>query len=115
MTSAARPPLVGRYAVLADNEAASATVRVFELGEDIGQVDLHVHQRSAQIYVALQGRVVIMREGHESALVPYEALEVPAGEAHAARAAGERAIVMNISVPPLAPDDQVPVTPTWET
>ncbi|MCC6382744.1 MAG: cupin domain-containing protein [Dehalococcoidia bacterium] len=114
MTSAFRPPRVGRYTVLTDFQASGASVRVFELGQATGAVEAHVHQRSAQIYVALEGQVVIVREGHETTITPYEALEVPAGQVHAARAAGGRAVVMNVSVPPLAADDQMPATPLWE-
>lgn len=114
MTSAFRPPQVGRYIVLQDFQASGASVRVFELGEETGAVEAHVHQRSAQVYVALEGEVRVLREGHETTIAPYEAIEVPPGQVHAARAAGTRAVVMNISVPPLASDDQVPATPLWE-
>ncbi len=99
---------VGQYELLQDFSSEHMSVRVLRLLRGEGSVQRHVHQRSAQVYVAIEGRVAIERDGEETVLEPYQALEVKPGAVHAARPVGEYAIVANISVPPLAPDDQLP-------
>ncbi len=59
--------------------------------------------------MALEGRVAILRDGVEEILEPYRALEVAPRVVHSARAVDPVAVVMNISVPPLAADDQAPL------
>lgn len=104
-----RPVAVGVYELLTDFDQRSMSVRVFRLSPGHEQVDLHKHRYSTQVYVALQGRVAVHRDGVETELRPYEALEVIPGMVHGARAIDDFAIVMNISVPPLAVDDQAPL------
>lgn len=112
---AERPPKVGHYHLLQDFEATEASVRVIRMtgGED---VDAHIHQRCVQIYIALEGEVVVVCDGVETRLKPYHALRIPRDSAHGVRPAeGGMAVVLNISVPPLAPDDQVATLPAIET
>lgn len=106
-----RPARVGDYELLQDFEADGVgSVRVFRLRPDV-EVGAHVHQQSAQIYVALEGRTVIERDGVAVPLEHYQAALVPAGTVHRAYCAGNGSVVMNISVPPLQVDDQAPVRP----
>jgi mannose-6-phosphate isomerase-like protein (cupin superfamily) len=104
-----RPIPVGVYELLADFDSRRMSVRVFRLVRDTEFVDRHRHAKSTQVYVALEGRVSILRDGVETALSPYEALEVPPGAVHAARSLDPAATVMNISVPPLDAADQAPL------
>jgi mannose-6-phosphate isomerase-like protein (cupin superfamily) len=107
-----RPPLVGHYELLQDYEVATASVRVFRLGAAASEaVESHVHRRSMQIYVALEGSAIIAKDGVDTLIEPYEALAVWAGSTHGARPVGESVVLMNISIPPLAADDQVPYNP----
>ena len=104
-----RPIPVGVYDLLTDYVGRKMSVRVFRLQPNREQVDRHRHRRSTQVYVALDGTVAIQRDGVETTLSPYEAVEVPPGVIHGARAVGAPAVLMNISVPPLAVDDQAPL------
>ena len=121
----ARPVAVGIYELLTDFDQRSMSVRVFRLSPGEEQVDLHRHRYSTQVYVALEGQVAVHRDGVETVLAPYQALEVIPGVVHGARAIDEHAVVMNISTPPLAVDDQAPLgeephredleLPRWES
>ena len=104
-----RPPMVGSYELLLDFESADLSVRVFRLEPTAGAVDLHVHRHTNQTYVVLEGNAVISRDGLEDTLGPHQAATVEVGTVHGARASGGEAVLMNISVPPLRIDDQVPV------
>jgi quercetin dioxygenase-like cupin family protein len=105
-----RPVAVGIYELLTDFDQRSMSVRVFRLSPGEQQVDLHKHRYSTQVYVALEGQVAVHRDGVETVLAPYQALEVIPGMVHGARAIDDYAVVMNISVPPLAVDDQSPLS-----
>jgi mannose-6-phosphate isomerase-like protein (cupin superfamily) len=102
-----RPPKVGQYELLLDFECAPASVRVIELRANTELVEHHVHRKTAQIYVALRGQAVVDIDGQQVLIEPYRAVHVPAGAVHGVHAASREAVVMNISVPPLAVDDQV--------
>ncbi len=104
-----RPIPVGVYELLADHDSRRVSVRVLRLSRGSEFVDRHMHRHSTQVYVALEGRAGILRDGVETLLSPYDALEVVPGVIHAARAIDGTAVVMNISTPPLAPDDQAPL------
>ncbi len=104
-----RPIPVGRYEVLQDFECPTASVRVFRIAGSEERIDQHIHRRSMQIYVSLDGRARISVDGTEYVLQPYEAHAVWAGSPHGAVALDGQAILMNISVPGLAADDQLPV------
>lgn len=104
-----RPTPVGLYQLLQDFDCPAASVRVFRMDGERDAVASHVHRRSTQIYVALRGTVMIDVDGMETVLAPYQALAVWPGQAHSASAIGGEVILMNISAPPLAADDQVPV------
>jgi mannose-6-phosphate isomerase-like protein (cupin superfamily) len=106
---AQRPVPVGVYELLSDFDSKRMSVRVFRLVRESEYVDRHRHRKSTQVYVAIDGRVAITRDGVESVLSPFEALEVPPGTIHGARALDQTAVVMNISSPPLDADDQVPL------
>jgi mannose-6-phosphate isomerase-like protein (cupin superfamily) len=107
MTSEPRPIPAGAYDLLQDFQCSKASVRILRIPAQSKSVRKHVHARSAQIYVALEGRVLVELDGDWYPLDPYEALYVPIGSEHAASPAGEEpVVVMNISVPPLGPRDQ---------
>lgn len=101
---------VGRYELLQEYSGPQMSIRILRLRRGEESVQRHVHHRSAQVYVALAGRVLVERDGEETIIEPYETAEVPPGTVHGARPMDEEAIVANISVPPLAPDDQIPAT-----
>jgi len=98
---------VGNYDLLEDFETDDVTVRVLRIASAGESIQQHLHERTTQIYVALQGRVRVEVEGKTVDLEPYGAIVIPAGKAHGAGSLGEAAILMNISVPPLAADDQI--------
>ncbi len=104
-----RPPLVGHYELLEDFVTEGASVRVIALDMPGEAVGLHIHEHSAQIYLALEGEVIVRCGDVEKRLRPYESLAVPRGVAHAVRPAGDVAVIANISTPPLDAADQVPV------
>jgi len=102
-----RPAQVGNYDLLEDFETDDATVRVLRIAPAGQSIQQHLHERTTQIYVALQGHVRVEVDGKTLDLEPFRATVIPAGKAHAAAAVDEMAILMNISVPPLAADDQI--------
>lgn len=102
-----RPGKVGVYELLQDYEVPEASVRVIRMTASGQAVERHLHHRSTQIYVALEGHAIVEREGVETRLAPYEVCVVSPDVAHGAYATGGTAIVMNISIPPLSADDQV--------
>jgi len=102
-----RPAPVGLYHILQDFECPTASVRVFRMASTGDAVAGHVHRKSMQIYVALEGSVVVDVDGVETVLEPYGALPVWPGSKHSATPVGADAVLMNISIPPLAADDQV--------
>jgi len=106
-----RPPIVGRYELVQDFDSPEASVRVFRVSAGGNEVETHVHRHSTQFYVALEGKAVIVRDGVETVLEPYQVLRVAKGTLHGARAAGAEALLLNISVPPLRVDDQVAIVP----
>ncbi len=103
-----RPPRVGNYDLLEDFETDDATVRVLRMAPAGQSIQQHLHEKTTQIYVALQGRVRVEVEGKTVDLEPYRATVIPAGKAHGAGAVGETAILINTSIPPLAAADQIP-------
>jgi mannose-6-phosphate isomerase-like protein (cupin superfamily) len=110
-----RPPLVGEYDLVTDYESDEMTVRIFRMTTGTERIEPHVHQRSAQVYVPLVGQVTVSVDGVETIVNPYHVLRVAAGRAHSARPTAGTVIVMNISVPPLRADDQVPTMAVPET
>lgn len=109
MTTERVIPTVGDYQILQDFECPTASVRVFGMPIGAGAVGAHVHHRSMQIYVALQGAVAVEIDGVETTLVPYEAMAVWPGSTHRASPVDGDVVIMNISIPPLSPDDQLAV------
>ena len=101
-----RPPQVGIYEILQDFECPAASVRVFRVHSGEAVLE-HVHRRSMQIYVALEGEALVDCDGVETRIHPYETVTVWPGTIHGVHAATGTAVVMNISVPPLGNDDQV--------
>lgn len=101
-----RPVPVGIYDILQDFECPTASVRVFRMASPAEAIGGHAHRRSMQIYVAIEGEAIISIDGVESRLRPFEAVAVWPGAVHSATPAGTEAVLMNISVPPLAADDQ---------
>lgn len=109
-----RPIPVGVYEILQDFTCPTASVRVFRLAAEGDAVGGHVHRRSMQIYVALEGSVAVEVEGVELTLHPFDALPVWPGQKHRASPIAGDALLMNIAVPPLAADDQVPLSEMGE-
>lgn len=107
-----RPAPVGRYELLQDFVSPVASVRIIRMSGTGNEVELHVHRWSAQVYVGIEGRAGIQLNGQEHTIGPNEVLAVPANSVHGARPLTPTAVVMNISVPPLAADDQVAVAET---
>lgn len=102
-----RPAPVGLYHILTDFEGPTASVRVFRLSSAGDAIGSHLHRRSMQIYVALEGSVVVDAGGVETVLRPFEVLQVWPGTLHTTSPVDGDAVVMNISIPPLAADDQL--------
>jgi hypothetical protein len=109
-----RPVPVGVYEILQDFSCPSAGVRVFRLNDEGDAVGGNLHRRSMQIYVALEGSVVVEVEGVERTLTPYDALPVWPGMKHRASPVAGNAVLMNISIPPLGADDQLPLDESGE-
>jgi mannose-6-phosphate isomerase-like protein (cupin superfamily) len=109
MTST-RPTPVGLYHLLTDFECPAASVRVIRMSGEGDAVGSHVHRRSMQMYLAIEGSVVVEIDGVETVLRPFDVLPVWPGSVHRASPLGGEAVVANISIPPLGADDQVPVT-----
>jgi mannose-6-phosphate isomerase-like protein (cupin superfamily) len=112
--STPRPDKVGDYELLQDFENTSASIRIIRMAEGVQAVDPHVHQRSAQMYVCLEGTVAIELDGVETTITPYGVVSVPVRSLHSARPVNGPATVMNISVPPLAASDQAPFVPAYD-
>jgi mannose-6-phosphate isomerase-like protein (cupin superfamily) len=108
MAEGLRPDQVGQYELLEDFDTRAASVRVIRMHGGVEEVEPHVHMKSTQIYVAVEGSTTILRDGVETVIAPFQALSVSPGTIHAARPVGELATVVNISIPPLAADDQRP-------
>jgi len=108
MTST-RPTPVGLYHLLTDFECPAASVRVFRMRGEGDAVGSQVHRRSMQMYLAIEGTVVVEVDGVETVLKPYEVLAVWPGSVHRASPLDGEAVVANISIPPLGADDQVPI------
>lgn len=104
-----RPGKVGIYELLQDYEVPEASIRIIRMASEGQAVERHLHHRSMQLYVALDGRSIVERDGVATELRPYEVCVVEPDVAHAAHAVEGTAVVMNISMPPLSADDQVPV------
>lgn len=108
MTTDERPTPVGRYHLLQDFQCPTSSIRVIRMASRDEAVGGHVHNRSMQIYVALEGAIKIDIDGLEMELEPYQAQPVWPGSRHTAWPLDGAAILMNISIPPLAADDQHP-------
>lgn len=108
-TKPGRPTPVGDYEVLKDHEWPTASVRILRLGHG-GPIEAHVHLRSMQIYVALEGRSVVTIDGTRHVLDRHDAIPVWSRGVHSASAESETSVLMNISIPPLAEDDQIPAS-----
>lgn len=108
--TATRPTPVGLYHLLTDFECPAASVRVIRMSGEGDAVGSHLHRRSMQLYVAIEGSVAVEVDGVETVLHPYEVMAVWPGSVHRASPVDGTAVVANISIPPLGADDQVPVS-----
>ncbi len=104
-----RPTRVGNYELLEDYETEQATVRVLRMARTAQAVQRHLHNHCTQIYVVLEGQIRVHVDGTETEITPYQAKVIPPGAVHGASPVGEAAVLMNLSIPPLRADDQVPV------
>lgn len=108
MTTSERPAPVGQYHLRQDFQCPTSSIRVIQMASPAEAVGGHVHHRSMQIYVALEGAIKVDIDGLETQLAPYQALPVWPGSRHTAWPVDGPAVLMNISIPPLAADDQHP-------
>lgn len=106
--SAERPIPVGSYELLLDVENPDASIRIIRMELEADAIQAHVHRQSNQTYIVLEGSVAVEVDGVERILGRYESLDVPHGSLHRTRPLEGAAVVMNISTPPLAADDQAP-------
>jgi mannose-6-phosphate isomerase-like protein (cupin superfamily) len=104
-----RPGRVGNYELVEEFESDEASLRILRMEKTDQAIQAHIHRRSMQIYVALQGRVAVDRDGETRRLEPYQAVIIQPETVHAAYPETETAMILNISIPPMAADDQVPV------
>ena len=86
--------------LLEDFDTESATIRVLRMAPTGQAIQQHLHEKTTQIYVALQGRVRVEVEGKTIDLEPYRATVIHAGKPHRASPVEETAILMNISISP---------------
>jgi mannose-6-phosphate isomerase-like protein (cupin superfamily) len=114
MTTLHRPVPVGNYEVLQDFERPNVGVRVLRLKRGTGAIEGHTHQRSMQMYVAIEGGVTVHIDGEQTLLQPYQAVPIWPGSAHSAEATMEDAVLLNISLPALSAEDQLPIGITPE-
>lgn len=105
------PEQVGSYRVLQEFRSREASVRIIEMNYPDAVIAPHVHLRSNQSYLAISGSIIVTVSGIEHTIGPYEIVNLPIGEIHSARPVDGTAILANISVPPIAPDDQRPTPP----
>jgi len=99
---------VGNYEVVSHTETPECSLRLIRLGAG-RQVELHYHERTTQIYFALMGEVEVTINREQRRLQPHHSARVPPFIPHGIRAVEATALVLSISVPPLARDDQHPV------
>jgi mannose-6-phosphate isomerase-like protein (cupin superfamily) len=112
--SGLRPRNVGQYELLRDFANSAASVRILRMNDETREVVPHLHHRSAQIYVVLSGKAAIEIDGVEHILGMNEIVSVPVRSLHSARPVDGPAVLMNISVPPLAVYDQAPALAAHE-
>ncbi len=98
---------MGDYEVLADRRMPECSLRVLRLSAG-RMVNLHVHQRTTQIYFVMEGNATVGTDGQRKKLGPFDTFRVPPGTAHGIETESA-AIVLSISIPPLLANDQVTV------
>ena len=98
--------LMGNYEILQDFEIDEASLLIVRVGANL-QIDPHLHRRTTQIYVALEGELLVELGDTSQRLQPFETVRVPPHVVHRATPGGEGAVLMNISIPPLAVGDQL--------
>lgn len=100
---------VGRYEVVAHLATPECSLRLIRI-TGTTSVEPHYHERTTQVYVVLEGTAELTLRRRKTRLEPYQTVTVPPFTAHGV-AASDTALVLSISVPPLAPDDQHRVGP----
>ena len=107
--------LMGNYEILQDFELDEASLLIVRVDAGL-RIDPHLHRHTTQIYVALEGDLLVEQDDTSRHLEPFETVRVPANVVHRARPAGETAVLMNISIPRLTADDQLtpPAPPDLE-
>lgn len=98
---------MGDYEVLSDTRTAEASLRLLRISPGM-EVRPHYHKKSTQVYVVLSGRAAIRLGEGRLQTRPFDKVEIPPLTVHGLTAP-EPALVLSISVPPMAPDDQHPV------
>ncbi len=69
-------------------------------------VELHYHEKCAQIYTVLEQEVEAQVGARTMRLRPYETVRIEMGVRHSVRAVEGSALVLSLSIPPLDRDDQ---------
>ena len=100
-------PRMGTYEILQEFVADEMSFRIFRLKRDAQIVDRHLHRRTTQFYVGLDGTVLVECDDTSVEIVPYDCVRVGPGAVHRASPAGDTAVVLNISVPPVQANDQI--------
>jgi quercetin dioxygenase-like cupin family protein len=96
---------MGTYEILSHVLMPECSVRIIRMLKS-EHVSPHYHERSVQIYTVLE-HVVEARVGEQvMRLRPYETVRIDHGVVHSVRAVEAEALVMSLSIPPLARDDQ---------
>ncbi len=99
----------GDYTVISHHEFPESSLRVLRL-EPGQEIPAHLHHRSAQSYLVLEGSVEVRTDAVYVRLDRGEAIRVATGQVHALRPAGGPVVVVSISVPPLSSADHIPAT-----
>ena len=114
MTSPRRPRQVGQYEVIQDFQTSGLSIRIIRMDLATAAIGRHVHHKCEQVYVVMEGEVTVLRGDERLELGLHDVAAIPHGVPHGAFPRQGNAVVMNISTPPLDPDDQVPDIRTQE-
>jgi len=96
---------MGDYQILVDIRTPECSLRTLRLSSG-RTVKLHVHHKTTQIYLVIEGDAVATVAGENKKLGSMESLRIPVDTPHAL-STESTAIVVSISIPPLRLDDQI--------
>ncbi len=96
---------MGDYEILSHVEMPECSIRIIGMKE-AEHVELHYHEKCAQIYTVLEREVEVRVGDPTMRLRPYETVRIEKGAHHSVRAVESSALVLSLSIPPLDRDDQ---------